>query len=71
MKVGKLLENEPDVMKRGNIVGHTLRLSPMLAGAGVAFDDELQRWIGASVFYGATSEGWSGTWNRHREGSWS
>ncbi len=23
------------------------------------------------VFYDATSEGWSGTWNRHREGSWS
>jgi len=23
------------------------------------------------VFYGATSEGWSGTWNRHREDSWS
>jgi hypothetical protein len=23
------------------------------------------------VFYGAISEGWSGTWNRHREGSWS
>ena len=20
------------------------------------------------VFYGAISEGWSGTWNRHREG---
>ncbi len=23
------------------------------------------------VFCGATSEGWSGTWNLHREGSWS
>ena len=24
-----------------------------------------------AVFYGATSEGWSGKWNRHQEGSWS
>jgi hypothetical protein len=41
----------------------------MLAEARVAFDDELQRWIGASVrlFLGAISEGWSGTWNRYRE----